>query len=161
VSTRYAGSYTQAAVEAGHQWRLGSTAFGPYIGAEQVRLRSDGFDERGGDGFGLRSAGWDVERSQAIAGLRARWDAPGFSLHGYGEWQQTLSSSGFDLQASFTGIEAWAPIAGFAPARSGGLVGLGFESWVTPRARMLLGVDQRFGPRGSDRMASMRVAVGF
>ncbi len=161
VSTRYAGSYTQAAVEAGHQWRLGSTAFGPYVGAEQVRLRSDGFDERGGDGFGLRSAGWDVERSQAIAGLRARWDAPGFSLHGYGEWQQTLSSSGFDLQASFTGIEAWAPIAGFAPARSGGLVGLGFESWLTPRARMLLGVDQRFGPRGSDRMASMRVAVGF
>ncbi|MFL6586306.1 MAG: S8 family serine peptidase [Luteimonas sp.] len=161
VSTHYAGSYTQAAVEAGHQWRLGSTAFGPYVGAEQVRLRSDGFDERGGDGFGLRSAGWDVERSQAIAGLRARWDAPGFSLHGYGEWQQTLSSSGFDLQASFTGIEAWAPIAGFAPARSGGLVGVGFESWLTPRARMLLGVDQRFGPRGSDRMASMRVAIGF
>jgi len=161
VSTRYAGSYTQAAVEAGHQWRVGATAFGPYVGAEQVRLRSDGFDERGGDGFGLRSAGWDVERSQAIAGMRARWDAPGFSLHGYGEWQQTLSSSGFDLQASFTGIEAWAPIAGFAPARSGGLVGVGFESWLTPRARMLLGVDQRFGPRGSDRMASLRVAYGF
>ncbi|MDR7192915.1 S8 family serine peptidase [Luteimonas terrae] len=161
VSTRYAGNYTQAAVEAGHQWRVGTTAFGPYVGAEQVRLRSDGFDERGGDGFGLRTAGWDVERSQAIAGLRARWDAPGFSLHGYGEWQQTLSSSGFDLQASFTGVEAWAPIAGFAPARSGGLVGVGFESWLTPRARMMLGVDQRFGPRGSDRMASMRVAVGF
>jgi len=161
VSTRYTGSYTQAAVEAGHQWRVGATAFGPYVGAEQVRLRSDGFDERGGDGFGLRSAGWDVERSQAIAGMRARWDAPGFSLHGYGEWQQTLSSSGFDLQASFTGIEAWAPIAGFAPARSSGLVGVGFESWLTPRARMLLGIDQRFGPRGSDRMASLQLAYGF
>lgn len=161
VSTRYAGSYTQAAVEAGHQWRVGAAAFGPYVGAEQVRLRSDGFDERGGDGFGLRSAGWDVERSQAIAGMRARWDAPGFSLHGYGEWQQTLSSSGFDLQASFTGIEAWAPISGLAPARSGGLVGVGLESWLTPRARMMLGIDQRFGPRGSDRMASLRLAYGF
>ncbi|VXB34052.1 Autotransporter domain-containing protein [Luteimonas sp. 9C] len=161
VSARYAGRYTQAAVEAGHQWRLGATAFGPYVGAEQVRLRSDGFDERGGDGFALRSAGWDVARSQAIAGLRARWDAPGFSLHGYGEWQHTLSSRGFDLQASFTGIDSWAPIAGFAPERSGGLLGVGFESWLTPRARMLLGVDQRFGPRGNDRMASMQVAVGF
>ncbi|MCD9007994.1 S8 family serine peptidase [Luteimonas sp. XNQY3] len=161
VSTRYAGSYTQAAVEAGHQWRVGAAAFGPYVGAEQVRLRSDGFDERGGDGFGLRSAGWDVERSQAIAGVRARWNGPGFSLHGYGEWQQTLSSSGFDLQASFTGIEAWAPIAGFAPARSGGLAGVGFESWLTTRARVMLAVDQRFGPRGSERMASMRVAYGF
>ena len=161
VSTRYAGRYTQAAIELGHQWQAGAAAFGPYVGAEQVRLRSDGFDERGGDGFGLRSAGWDIERSQAIAGLRARWDAPGFSLHGYGEWQQTLSSRGFDLQASFTGIEAWAPIAGLAPARSGGLVGLGLESWLTPRARMMLGVDQRFGPRGTDRMASMRLAYGF
>ena len=161
VSTRYAGSFTQAAVEAGHHWRVGATEFGPYLGAEQVRLRSDGFDERGGDGFGLRSSGWDVERSQAIAGLRARWDAPGVSLHGYGEWQQTLSSSGFDLQASFTGIEAWAPIAGLEPARSGGLVGLGLESWLSPRARLMLGLDQRFGPRGSDRMASFQLAYGF
>ncbi|WP_243713389.1 autotransporter serine protease [Luteimonas terrae] len=161
VSTRYAGSYTQAAVEAGHQWRLGSTAFGPYVGAEQVRLRSDGFDELGGNGFGLRSSGWDVERSQAIAGIRARWDAPGFSLHGYGEWQQTLSASGFDLQASFTGIEAWAPIAGLEPARSGGLFGVGMTSWLTPRSQLMLGLDQRFGPRGHDRMASLRFAYGF
>ena len=43
-------AHAKAAVEAGHQWRLGTTAFGPYVGAEQVRLRSDGFDERGGDG---------------------------------------------------------------------------------------------------------------
>lgn len=161
VSTRYAGSFTQAAVEAGHQWRVGATAFGPYLGAEQVRLRSDGFDEVGGNGFGLRSSGWDVERSQAIAGLRARWDAPGFSLHGYGEWQQTLSASGFDLQASFTGIEAWAPIAGLEPARSGGLFGVGLTSWLTPRTQFTLGLDQRFGPRGDDRMASMRFAYGF
>lgn len=161
VSTRYSGSYTQAAFEAGHQWRVGATAFGPYLGAEQVRLRSDSFDERGGDGFGLRSAGWDVERRQAIAGLRARWEAPGFTLHGYGEWQHTLAASGFDLQASFTGLEAWAPIAGISPGRSGGLAGLGLESWLTPRARMMLGVDQRFGPRGHDRMASLRIAYGF
>lgn len=161
VSTRYAGSYTQAAVEAGHQWRLGSTAFGPYVGAEQVRLRSDGFDELGGSGFGLRSSGWNVQRSQAIAGMRARWDAPGFSLHGYGEWQQTLSASGFDLQASFTGIEAWAPIAGLEPARSGGLFGVGMTSWLTPRSQLMLGLDQRFGPRGHDRMASLRFAYGF
>ena len=161
VSTRYSGSYTQAAVEAGHQWRLGSTAFGPYVGAEQVRLRSGGFDELGGNGFGLRSSGWDVQRSQAIAGLRARWDAPGFSLHGYGEWQQTLSASGFDLQASFTGIEAWAPIAGLEPARSGGLFGVGLSSQLTPRSQLMLGLDQRFGPRGSDRMTSLRFAYGF
>ncbi len=161
VSTRYGGAYTQAAVEAGRHWRVGAVGFGPYLGAEQVRLRSDGFEELGGSGFGLRGAGWDVSRSQAIAGLRARWDTPAFALHGYGEWQQTLASSGFDLQASFTGVEAWAPIAGASPARSGGLVGFGIESWLSPRARMQLGLDQRFGPRGNDRMASMRVAIGF
>ncbi|NYZ63163.1 S8 family serine peptidase [Luteimonas deserti] len=161
VSARYSGRYTQAAVEAGRRWHVGGAEFGPYLGAEQVRLRSDGFDELGGDGFGLRSAGWDVSRTQAIAGLRARWGAPGFALHGYGEWQHTLAASGFDLQASFTGIEAWAPIAGLSPARSGGIAGLGIESWLSPRARMAFGVDQRFGPRGTDRMASLRFAYGF
>ncbi|KLJ03010.1 hypothetical protein WQ56_01255 [Luteimonas sp. FCS-9] len=161
VSTRYAGHYTQAAVEAGRHWRVGAAEFGPYAGAEQVRLRSDGFDELGGDGFGLRSAGWSAERTQAVAGVRARWDGPAFSLHGYGEWQQTLSATGFDLQASFTGIEAWAPIAGLDPARSGGLFGIGLDSRPTPRSLLGLGLDQRFGPRGSDRMLSLRYAYGF
>ncbi len=161
VSTRYAGRYSQAAVEAGRQWRLGAVALAPYVGAEQVRLRSDGFDEIGGNGFGLRSVGWNAERTQAIAGLRTRWDAAGVSLHGYGEWQQTLSASGFDLQASFTGVEAWAPIAGMEPARSGGLLGVGLSSWLTPRSQLVLGLDQRFGPRGRDRMASLRFAIGL
>ncbi|MEN4902812.1 S8 family serine peptidase [Luteimonas sp. TWI1437] len=161
VSTRYAGHYTQAAIEAGRHWRIGAAEIGPYAGAEQVRLRSDGFDELGGDGFGLRSAGWSAQRTQAIAGVRARWDGPGFSLHGYGEWQQTLSASGFDLQASFTGIEAWAPIAGLDPARSGGLFGVGLDSRLTRRSLLGLGLDQRFGPRGADRMLSLRYAYGF
>ena len=96
-----------------------------------------------------------------MAGLRARWDARGFTLHGYGEWQHTLAASGFDLQASFTGIEAWAPIAGLAPARSGGIAGLAVETWLSPRTQMGFGIDQRFGPRGNERMASLRVAHGF
>ncbi|UNK43824.1 S8 family serine peptidase [Luteimonas sp. S4-F44] len=161
VSTRYAGQYTQAAIEAGRHWRIGAAEVGPYAGAEHVRLRSDGFDELGGDGFGLRSAGWSATRTQAIAGVRARWEGPGFSLHGYGEWQQTLSASGFDLQASFTGIEAWAPIAGLDPARSGGLFGIGIDSRPTRRSLLGLGLDQRFGPRGADRMLSLRYAYGF
>ena len=161
VSTRYAGHVSQVAVEAGRHWRLGATELAPYVGAERVHLRSDGFEELGGDGFGLRGAGWDVARSQALAGLRARWEAPGFTLHGYGEWQHTLAASGFDLQASFTGIEAWAPIAGLAPARSGGIAGLAVEAWLSPRTQMGFGIDQRFGPRGNERMASLRVAHGF
>lgn len=161
VSTRYAGDVSQAAVEVGRRWRLGATELAPYLGAEHVRVRSDGFDERGGDGFGLRAVGWDAQRSQAIGGLRARWEAPGLTLYGYGEWQHTLASSGFDLQASFTGIDAWAPISGMTPARSGGIAGIAFASWLSPRTQMGFGIDQRFGPRGNDRMASLRFAHGF
>ncbi|MCD9027679.1 S8 family serine peptidase [Luteimonas sp. BDR2-5] len=161
VATQYSGRYTSAAVEAGYRWRLGNGEIAPYLGADHVRLRSDGFEELGGNGFGLRTAGWDASRTQALAGLRARYDAPWFSLHGYSEWQQTLASNGFDLQASFTGVDAWAPLAGLSPARSGGVAGIGVESWLSRNSRVALGVDQRFGPRGSDRMVSLRFAQGF
>ncbi|WP_101926691.1 MULTISPECIES: S8 family serine peptidase [Luteimonas] len=161
VSTRYAGRTASAAAEAGYRLRVGRGEIAPYVGADHLRLHSDGFDERGGNGFGLRSDGWDATRTQALAGLRARYDLGGFVLHGYGEWQQTLSASGFDLQARFTGIDAWAPIAGLSPARSGGIAGVGVDAWLSPRTRMMFGLDQRFGPRGRDRLVSWQFVQGF
>ncbi len=161
VATQYSGHFSTVAGEAGYHWRRGNGEIAPYVGAEHVRLRSDGFEELGGHGLGLRADAWTANRTQVLAGLRARYDAPWFSLHGYGEWQQTLSASGFDLQASFTGVDAWAPLAGLSPARSGGIAGVGLESWVSRNARVALGLDQRFGPRGSDRMLSLQFAQGF
>ena len=161
VSSRYSGDYTTASVEGGYRLDLAGFGVTPYLGAEHVRLRSDGFNEGGADGFGLRADAWEAGRSQAVAGLRFQREWKGLALHGHGEWQQTLAASGFDVQASFVGVDAWAPLAGHAAARSGGVVGLGVQAWLGPGAAVMLGYDQRFGPRGDDRMASLRYVRGF
>lgn len=161
VSSRYSGDYTMASVEAGYRFHAGGFALSPYLGAEHVRLRSDGFNEGGAEGFGLRTEAWNAERSQAIAGLRVQGDWKGLGLHGYGEWQETLSASGFDVRASFVGVDAWAPLPLQGATRPGGVVGVGVQAWLAPRAVLDLALDQRFGPRGSDRMMSLRYVHGF
>ncbi|WP_235973071.1 autotransporter serine protease [Luteimonas sp. MC1895] len=161
VSSRYSGDYTSASVEAGYRFEAAGFALSPYLGAEHVRLRSDGFSESGADGFGLRVGAWDAARSQALAGLRVQRAWQGLDLHGYGEWQETLSASGFDLQAGFVGADAWAPLPGQAATRSGGVFGFGARTWLGHNALLGLGYDQRFGPRGRDRMVSLRYVQGF
>ncbi|HEY4530457.1 MAG TPA: S8 family serine peptidase [Luteimonas sp.] len=161
VSSRYSGDFSMASVEAGYRIDAAGFAVSPYVGAEHVRLRSEGFDEGGADGFGLRADAWDASRSQALAGVRVQRDWKGLQLHGYGEWQEVLSASGFDVQAGFVGVDAWAPLPGHGATRSGGLFGLGLQSWVARNARVGFGYDQRFGPRGSDRMVSLRYVQGF
>lgn len=161
VSSRYDGGYTAASAEAGYRLDVAGVALTPYVAAEHVRMRSDGFNEGGAEGFGLRTDAWDASRSQAITGLRMEGQWQGLLLHGYGEWQQTLASSGFDVQASFTGVDAWAPLAGQSPALSGGVFGVGAQAWVGRNALLGLGYDQRFGPRGDERLVSLRYSLGF
>ena len=83
------------------------------------------------------------------------------SLHGYAEWQHTLSATGLDIDASFVGVDAWSSLGGLQPGRSGGLFGVGFDAWAGRDARLSFGYDQRFGPRGDDRMLSLRYVKGF
>ncbi len=124
-------------------------------------MDSDGFSEAGGMGFGLRAHDAVSTRSQALAGLRAERRWGGWSLRGYAEWQQHLSSDGLSLEASFVGVEAWAPVAGLQPARSGGLFGLSLESWLSRNSRLAFGYDQRFGPRDDLRQVQVRYSAGF
>ncbi|WP_282248433.1 hypothetical protein, partial [Stenotrophomonas sp. PS02300] len=83
------------------------------------------------------------------------------SLRGYAEWQQTLSSDGLAFDASFVGVDAWAPVAGLQPARSGGLFGLSVQSWLTRNSQLSFGYDQRFGPRGDLSQVALRYSVAF
>ncbi|HZW17377.1 MAG TPA: S8 family serine peptidase [Luteimonas sp.] len=161
VSSRYGGDYFTANVEAGYRLRAGGGELVPYLGMEHARLRSDGFLEQGADGFGLQGNGWTSSRTQAIAGFRAGYDWRGLDVHGYAEWQQTLAADGLEAQAGFVGADAWAPLPGLQPARSGGLYGLGVSAWLSRNSVLGLGYDQRFGPRGDARTVSMRYVLGF
>ncbi|ADV27478.1 autotransporter-associated beta strand repeat protein [Pseudoxanthomonas suwonensis 11-1] len=161
VHADYDGSFRMAAVETG--WRFGHAGAGlvPYLGVEHAEVDSDGFREHGANGFGLRTGALDAHRSQALAGLRAFGDLGNWRLQGHAEWQQTLSSDGLTPLASFVGLEAWSPLASVDPARSGGLFGFSARTWLSPRSQLGFSLDQRFGPRGDARQATLQYAREF
>jgi autotransporter-associated beta strand protein len=161
VNARYGGQFTAASVETGYRLGDGRASLTPYLGADYARVDSDSFSEQGGLGFGLRTQGGVSTRSQALAGVRAERQWGSWALRGYAEWQQLLSSDGLTQDASFVGVDAWAPMAALQPARSGGLLGLSVESWLTRNTRVAFGYDQRFGPRGDLSQVALRYLAAF
>lgn len=161
VHARYGGSFLSGSVETGYRFGHASAQLTPYLGVDYARIDSNAFNEQGGYGFGLRSDGWGSSRTQALAGVRGRYLWRRVTLNGYAEWQQVLQGSGLELDASFVGVDAWAPIAGLQPAGSGGLFGASLDAWLSHDARLSLGYDQRFGTRGDDRQVSLRLQQGF
>jgi len=165
---RWQGVYSQtrarhaaASVEVGRRFTLNAVTLAPYLGVDHVRLDDGGFQEWGGAGFGLHADAGRVQRTQALAGLRAKGHWYGLELSGYAEWQQVLVADGFAPLASFTGIDSWSPLPLADAARSGGGFGVSARTWLTPRAHLSTSVDQHIGPRGRERMAMVRYVYGF
>lgn len=166
VATDYAGNFTTANLEAGYRFGNTEKSWVPYAGVDYVRLDRDGFIESGAAGFGLKTNGSVAERTLAVAGLRAEraWTTGSgatLSLHGYAEWQRTLSESGLLAQASFVGADSWSPLYGEGFSRSSGLFGLGLDAALSRRATLSLGYDRRFGSFFDDRQWSAKLRYGF
>ncbi len=161
VNTRYGGQFSTASMESGYRFQAGGLALTPYLGADYARVSTDGFNEQGGLGFGLRTLDNVSTRSQALAGVRAEQRWRSWSLRGYAEWQQLLSSDGLQSQASFMALDSWSPMAAFEPARSGGLFGVSVQSWLGRSSQLSFGYDQRFGPRGDLSQVALRFATAF
>ncbi len=161
VNARYSGSFSNASLESGYRFGGRRASLTPYVGADYARVDSNAFSESGGFGFGLRSDGGSNQRSQALAGLRAQAQRGDWSFGGYAEWQQILSSNGAGFHASFVGVDAWAPMAGLQPTRSGGVFGVSVSSWLTRQSQLSFGYDQRFGPRGDLRQVGLRYSAAF
>lgn len=161
VNARYSGNFSNASVESGYRFGNHRASLTPYLGADYARVDSNAFSESGGFGFGLRSEGGSSQRSQALAGLRAQAQRGSWSFGGYAEWQQILSTDGLGFNASFVGVDAWAPLAGLQPTRSGGLFGVSVSSWLSRQSQLSFGYDQRFGPRGDLRQVGLRYSAAF
>lgn len=161
AGARYGGRFASASIESGMRFGTSRASFTPYVAASHVQVRSDGFTEQGGLGFGLRMDDAVARRSLAMLGLRGERQGARWSLRGYAEFQQQLSSEGFDAQASFTGIEAWAPLAAGALPRSSALLGVTLESWLGRNGRLAFGFDQRLGGGLDVGQASVRYSAGF
>ncbi|MCC8475112.1 S8 family serine peptidase [Xanthomonas arboricola] len=157
----YSGSYLSGNLETGYRLGGARASLTPYMGLDYVRLRSEGFRESGGDGFGLRADASTSSRTQVLAGLRSSYRWRGVQLGGYAEWQQALSSEGLTLDASFIGVDAWAPLRGMQPARSGGLFGITAAAPLGPQSQLRFGYNQRVGERGDDRALSLRYSADF
>lgn len=160
VSARYGGRFSSASVEGGYRFGRIGASLTPYLGASSTRLDTDGFSEQGGFGFGLRGEASRAQRSQMLAGLRGERQWGRWTLRGHAEWQQRLDGGEQAWQASFVGIDAWAPLAGVDAPRGSALFGLALESWWGRNGRLSLGIDQRAG--GNDaRQAALRYSTGF
>ena len=161
--SRYAGGFSTAAVESGLRFGDARQSLTPYVGMSWTRLHSDAFREQGGAGFGLQVRAASLQHAAALAGVRMEQHGRRWSLHGYAEWQQRLSSPVAALQASFTAFDAWSPVDGAAAPRDALHAGLALETWLGRHSRLSLGYDQRWsqGVGASDQQVMLRHVSGF
>ena len=160
------GSYGLAYGESGYRLNLGRTHVTPYASLEYAQIRDSGFDELGGDGFGLKSGALTTARWQAGLGLRASRDwqlARGGSLGLQGRlaWQQSFGLRGEAFDASFTGMNQWAPLGGIGLSRYGGVAGATLDWSMSPRSNLTLGYDHYFGQYNTATMATLNYRWSF
>jgi uncharacterized protein with beta-barrel porin domain len=128
-------------------------------------MSREGFTEDGAAGFGLSTHASSFDASQALAGLRFdhQWwaGAAQMGITGRLEWQRTLSQSGNDINARFTGIDVWSPILGETLARDIGVLGVGLQARFPRLGTMRLGTDVRQENGHRWTQAQLGWAVGF
>lgn len=157
VGSRYADRYWTASLQAGRRFDAFGGTLVPYAGVQALSLQRGAFAEDGAAGFGLRADASRFALSQALLGTRyARdWRMGGarFDLHAHAEWQRRLAQSGA-IEASFTGVDARAPIALDLLGRDIGVLGAGFGAqWRN--ATLSLDLDARSAAGRSDLGSSL------
>ncbi|HXS03787.1 MAG TPA: autotransporter domain-containing protein, partial [Rhodanobacter sp.] len=154
------GRYGVAYGESGYRLSLGRTQVTPYINLQYAQLQRDGFDELGAYGFGLKSSEQTTALWQAGAGLRAtrEWVLPRggtLSLQARMLWQQSFGVRGELLDASFSGINQFAPVGGIGLSRYGGVAGTTLDWTMSPHASLQLGYDRYFGQRQQGQVGTL------
>ncbi|MEG2940696.1 MAG: S8 family serine peptidase [Thermomonas sp.] len=165
VATQLSGDYAGAFGEVGRRFEVGGIALTPYLGSEYVQIANDGFNEGGASGFGLRADAWDSRRWQGFAGMRAargwRLGDADLRVDARAEWQRTLSAAGVAFDASYTGLEQWAPLQGIGLADRGSLLGAGVSANLGNRATFRFDLSRRSSPVGDNALASLQAMYRF
>ncbi|MGO4701347.1 S8 family serine peptidase [Dyella sp. 2RAB6] len=160
VASDTRGRYGVAYGESGYRFEAAGMRVTPYMDVQYTRIQRDGFNELGGYGFGLKAPSQTIERWQAGAGVRAArsWLVPSLGrldLKARLSWQQSFATRGDVFDASFTGLNQWAPLGGVGLARYAGLAGLELDWRFSSRGALQLGYDQYFGQRDQSSMATL------
>ncbi|HEX5306404.1 MAG TPA: S8 family serine peptidase [Dyella sp.] len=166
VASNTNGRYGVAYGESGYRFNAGGMHLTPYANLQYAQIRRDAFSETGGSGFGLKTPSQTIARWQAGVGLRA---SQGWTL-GNGsrlewtshlQWQRAFGLRGDVFEASFTGVNQWAPVGGIGVSRYGGVIGTGLDWTISARSSFSVGVDQYFGQRDQARMATLNYRLAF
>lgn len=146
VGADYANRYTSFGVQAGHRFDFAGGTLTPYLGTEALRLDRDGFVEQGAAGFGLSTRGSRLDATRALVGTRMeqQWQVGTamVSLQGRLEWQRLLSQTGNAIDARFTGVDAWSPIAGNSLGDEATVFGVGLRTSL-PLGQLGFDLDAR------------------
>ncbi|MGN2242332.1 S8 family serine peptidase [Frateuria sp. GZRR33] len=160
------GRYDVAYGESGYRTTLGRLTLTPYASLQYARIDSSGFNEPGAWGFGLKADSHAIERWQAGLGLRAarQWslaNGGSLDLQAHVAWQRAIATRGDVFEASFTGIDQWAPLGGIGLSRYGGVAGMTLDWAMSPRAGVTFGLDHRFAQREQGSMATLAYRLSF
>jgi autotransporter-associated beta strand protein len=166
VSSDSDGRYDVAYGESGYRFALGGMQVTPYANVQYASIQRDGFNELGGDGFGLKAAAQNVERWQAGVGMRTsqRWTLAGggrLELQTHLSWQQAFAMHGDVFEASFAALDQWSPVGGIGLSRYGGVAGASLGWTMSPRGSLQIGIDQYLGQRQQARMATLDYRLSF
>jgi autotransporter-associated beta strand protein len=160
------GRYSVAYGESGYRMAVGRTQITPYVNLQYAQIQRDGFDEQGADGFGLKADAQTAARWQAGLGLRAtrKWTFAGggsLSLQTRLLWQQSFGMRGEVFDASFSGLNQFAPLGGVGLARYGGVIGSTLNWSMSPRASLQIGYDEYLGQGQESKMATANFSWAF
>jgi autotransporter-associated beta strand protein len=166
VGSQQNGRYTVAYGETGFRAYAGAMKLTPFVNLQYAQIDNGGFNEFGGDGFGLAAGAQSTSRWQGGAGMRLarEWALPSggsLSLRSDVGWQHSFATRGEVFAASFTGIQQWAPVGGIGLSRYGGFADLTLDWRMTDRVGMAFGYDQQFGQLVDGRTATASFHINF
>jgi outer membrane autotransporter protein len=152
VATQYRAHYSSLGVEAGSHHDWAGMDINPFVSSQWVSLSQDGFGEAGAYGFGLRAGDLEHRFWQAGAGLDVsrewfRADGGSHRVAARLQWQRALRGADAGVEASFVGLDAFAPVHGVGLPRERVLLDVGLESKLTPRSTLGFGLQREFSGR--------------
>jgi uncharacterized protein with beta-barrel porin domain len=160
------GSYDVAYSESGYRFNAGNWKFTSYANVEYADVQRDGFNELGGDGFGLASSSQTIQRWQAGVGLRGtrQWlmaDGTSFTLRARLLWENSFAMHGVLPNASFTALQQFSPVNGIGLSRYGSVAGLAMDWTYSPRSSLSFGLDEYDAQHERATMATLNYSLHF
>jgi autotransporter-associated beta strand protein len=166
VSSFSNGRYDVAYSESGYRFNLGNWKFTPYADLEYANVERDGFDEAGGDGFGLASDSQSIQRWQGGFGLRSsrQWmmaNGTSLSLQARLLWQDAFAMRGVLPNASFEAVQQFTPVDGIGLSRYGTVAGMALNWRFSARSNLSFGLDEYDAQHEHATMGTLGYSLHF